>query len=284
MVDRSPKLLVAALYRPLNLLAPGAGLLLAASPWGDWWMFPLSLIPYALMVILSLRDPRFIERALEQDDSGRAGEAIEWKPVIAELSNMVLASPLQRIAASEQRLVDQLVGAPVSARSILMDTLGQVRTAARLAIELARKIKSLDATLATLQAMTPEQAKWEADQRRKRAEQSDDAQTKQAFLDAAKSLEESATSTESMVRLRERTVAQLENLAASLESLAVRSIRLRVSADDAGLADMGESLRVDVQAAQETLGVFEEQDGMHESMAASTPATAPKAAARAKGP
>jgi hypothetical protein len=50
--------------------------------------------------------------------------------------------------------------------------------------------------------------------------------------------------------------------------VAVRSIRLRVSADDADLDGVGEALRVDVAAAKETLGVFEEQASLEESASA----------------
>jgi hypothetical protein len=68
------------------------------------------------------------------------------------------------------------------------------------------------------------------------------------------------------MRLRERTVAQLDNLAASLESVAVRTIRLRVSSDATGGAEeITERLRVDVAAAKETLGVFEETMALTEA-------------------
>lgn len=255
---------MAALLRPLNLVAPGVGLLLSVSPWGEWWMFPVSIVPYLIMVMLSLRDPKFISRAVQADDA-TAGEPVAWDSAFRAVENGEIVAPLKRIQMNEQRLVDQLVDVPTTARSIVMGALGQVRQAARLAIDLAKKVESLDATLKGLQGNAPEQARWEATERRRRAEQTDDPATKQAFLDAAQSLEESAKSTDAMVKLRERMVAQIENLAASLESVAVRSIRLRVSADDADLGGVGEALRVDVQAAKETLGVFEEQAAMEES-------------------
>jgi hypothetical protein len=159
------------------------------------------------------------------------------------------------------------VTADEGARPMIAQALTQLRAAAGLAIELARKVQKLDQTLASFAAMNPEQSRWEATERRRRADAIDDPVAKQAFNDAAKALEESATSAEAMMKLRERTVAQLENLAASLESVAVRTIRLRVSANDgAGLAAITDTLRVDVQAVKETLGVFEEQAALEEAM------------------
>ena len=252
----------------MNLVAPGAGLLLAVSPWGPWWVFPVSLVVYAFLVMLSLRDPTFVERAAAAEEAS-AGEPVEWGDVFGDIKEGELVAPLQRIRKNEERLMQQLVGAPKTTRSIIANALGQMRQAARLAVELAKKVQGLDATLKGLAGNSPDQARWEAKERRRRADGTTDDATKQAFLDAAQSLEESAKSTEAMLRLRERTVAQLENLAASLESVAVRSIRLRVSADDADLDQVGEALRVDVAAAKETLGVFEEQASMEESAAKS---------------
>jgi hypothetical protein len=126
-------------------------------------------------------------------------------------------------------------------------------------------VRLLDTTLSTYSAMNPQQSRWEAQERRRRAGEVKDEQAKRAFLDAAKSLEESAESAEALQKLRERTVAQLENLGASLESVAVRTIRLRVSADQGNAAEIGDTLRVDVEAVKETLGVFEEQHELEES-------------------
>ena len=252
----------------MNLVAPGAGLVVSVSPWGPWWVFPISLAVYAFLVVLSLRDPSFVERAAAAEEP-TAGEPAEWNEVFGSIKEGELVAPLQRIRKNEERLMQQLVGAPKTTRSIVANALGQMRQAARLAVELAKKVQGLDVTLEGLKGNSPEQARWEAKERRRRAEATSDDATKQSFLDAAQSLEESAKSTEAMLRLRERTLAQLENLAASLESVAVRSIRLRVSADDGDLDQVGEALRVDVAAAKETLGVFEEQASMEESAARS---------------
>jgi hypothetical protein len=263
-MDRSGKLLTAALMRPMNLVAPGAGLLLALSPWGPWWAFPLSFLPYVIMVVLNLRDPSFVQGALQESSETEVGEPIDWGE-IKEFSNVELASPLKRIADSEKRLSAELNAAPAGSRAVMASSLAQLRSAARLGIELARKVKMLDSTLSTYSAMNPQQSRWEAQERRRRAGEVKDEEAKRAFLDAAKSLDESAESAEALQKLRERTVAQLENLGASLESVAVRTIRLRVSADEGNAAEIGDTLRVDVEAVKETLGVFEEQHALEES-------------------
>ena len=271
-MDRSGKLLTAALVRPLNLLAPGAGLLLALSDVAPWFAFPLSLVPYGLMVWLSARDPKFIERSLREDRETETGEQVEWDAIQHEIPGAEISAPLRRIASSERKLTDELSSAPSGARSMLAGTLAQVRSAARLGIELARRIKSLDHTLGTYEAMDIKKLRFEADERRRRATQATDPQARESFFDAAKSLEETAASAGAMQKLRERTMAQLENLAASLESVAVRTIRLRVSTDEEGGAtDISETLRVDIEAVKETLSVFEESVAMQESPAKENP-------------
>ena len=258
-IDRSGRLLTAALLRPLNLLAPGAGLLLALTV-APWWLFPLSFVPYAIMVLLSLRDPRFVQRAARIETDEQIGEEIEWRPLWKELGNGAWAPALQRIAQSERALTGQLAQTPDGARPIMASTLTQVRSAARLAIELARKLKALDASFAGFAAMNPHNSRSEADERRRRAASARDEQAKQSLLDAARSLDEAASSAEATLRLRERTLAQLESLAASLDSVAVRSVRLRVSSD--GMDDVASSLNADIDAVKETLAVFESDDGV----------------------
>jgi hypothetical protein len=142
----------------------------------------------------------------------------------------------------------------------MASTLAQLRSAASLGVELARRLQKLDATLATYPAANAPMVRREAEERRRRAAMAQDAQASAAYLDAAKSMEESAATAEGMYRLRERLSAQLESLAASLESVAVRSIRLRVASADGAGGDLNDALRVDIDAAKDMLSVFEESD------------------------
>jgi hypothetical protein len=257
-MDRSSKLLVAALVRPLNLVALGAGLLLALT-FAPWWVFPASFVPYAIMVMLALRDRSFVESAVRGERETDTGEPIEWA-VLREFGRADYAAPLQRIATSEQKLSSELASAPEGARAVMATTLAQLRSAALLGIELARRLQKLDATLRTYPAANPQNIRREADERRRRAAMAIDAQASASLLDAAKSMDESAKTAEALFLLRERLSAQLESLAASLESVAVRSIRLRVASPDGAGGDMNETLRVDIDAVKETLSVFEESD------------------------
>jgi hypothetical protein len=257
--ERSGKLLTAALLRPVNLLAPGLGLLLALTL-APWWLFPLSFVPYAIMVLLSLRDPKFVQRALHVDAEEQAGEEIEWGHAWKELGNGPWTQPLQRIGQSERAMTGQLAQTPEAARPILASTLAQVRSAARLAIDLARKLKALDASFMGFAAMNPQNSRAEADEKRRRAAAVHDEQARASLLEAATSLDEAAKSAEGTLRLRERTLAQLENLAASLDSVTVRSVRLRVTSD--GMDDLASGLNTDIDAVKETLAVFEADDGV----------------------
>jgi hypothetical protein len=245
----------AALLRPINVLAPGAGLVLALA-WGPWWLFPLSLVPYALMVFASMRDPAFIARALRGSSTAQAGEAIDWRSVARELGRGTWAPSLERIATAERNLSGELGFAPEGARDAIASTLSQVRSAARMGIELARRLRTLEYALQGYAGMNPAQSRGEAQDKRQRAAQSTDEAVQRALVDAAAALEESAKSAESLRALRERTVAQLDTLAATLESVAVRSVRLRV-AGEGGPDDLAASLQADVEAMRETLDVLE---------------------------
>jgi hypothetical protein len=251
-------LIVAAMTRPLNLVAPGAGLLLSLT-YAPWWTFPLSLVAYAAMVVFSARDPKLYAEQQRADSDAQAGEPINWVATGRQLGRGEWVAPLERIAASEKKLGAELEETPERARALFASTLGQVRAAARLGIDLARKLAALDRSIASYTALNPQESRRQAEERRCRAASAGDEEARRAFLEAAKALDESAASAESVLRLRERTLAQLDSLAVSLENVAVRSLRLRV-AGDGGPGDVAETLRVDVEAIRETLGVFEEED------------------------
>jgi hypothetical protein len=257
-MSRASELLLAALLRPVNLLAPGAGLVLALA-WAPWWTFPLSIALYAAMVVLTVRDPAFVRRVVSARAEESAGEAIPWAALARELGAGEWAAPLARIAAAERNLAQELAQSPDAARSVLSSTLGQVRTAAGLGTQLARRLRSLDQALAGYAGMNPDLSRREAAEKRARAAVVHDEMAQRALRDAAVALEESARTAESLRALRERTATQLESLSAMLESVAVRGVRLRVQSDE-GAADLVETLGLEMDAVRETLGVLESMD------------------------
>jgi hypothetical protein len=250
--------LSAALLRPVNLLAPGAGLLLALT-WAPWWIFPLSIIPYAIMVTLTMRDPAFQQQARSAVADRDAGSPIDWVAIGRELGRGPWAAPLERVAAAERNLARELAQAPDAARSVLASTLGQVRSAATLGLQLARRLQSLDRALQGYAGMDPELSRGEARDKRNRAAAASDVASQRALLDAASALEESAQTADSLRTLRERTAAQLDSLSAMLESVAVRGVRLRVRSD-ARSEELAETLGAEMEAVRETLGVLESID------------------------
>jgi hypothetical protein len=257
-MSRASELLLAALFRPVNLLAPGAGLVLALT-WAPWWTFPMSIALYAMMVVLTVRDPAFVRKVANVRADESAGEAIPWAALARELGTGEWVAPLARIAAAERNLARELEQAPDAARSILSSTLGQVRAAAGLGTQLARRLRSLDQALVGYAGMNPDLSRREAAEKRARAASARDEMAQRALSDAAVALEESARTAESLRTLRERTAAQLESLSAMLESVAVRGVRLRVQSDD-GAADLVETLGLEMDAVRETLGVLESMD------------------------
>jgi hypothetical protein len=257
-MSRASELLQAALLRPINLVAPGAGLVLALTA-APWWVFPLSIALYAAMVVLTVRDPAFVRRVLHVRADESAGEPIDWASLAKELGPGEWAAPMARIATAERNLGRELAQSPDAARSVLSSTLGQVRAAALLGIQLGRRLRSLDQALAGYAGMNPDLSRREAAEKRARASSVADEVAARALSDAAVALEESARTAESLRALRERTGAQLESLSAMLESVAVRGVRLRVQSDDA-VTDIAENLGVEMDAVRETLGVLESMD------------------------
>lgn len=254
-----PRVLAAAAVRPLHLVVLGAGLVFALAG-APWWTFPLALVPYAAMVLLCARDPRFAARALAAadglDTDGAQDAADAVRDAAGAVAGADLRGVLARVGESAARLRAQVASAPPSLRPVLAASLEQVRSAARLGAALARRVDELDAALT---AMDPARARAEAHTRRQWAARATDADARREFLDAAAALEESAHSAEALAALRQKTFAQLDHLAASLDNALVRSVRIRVASDnDEGARAVSDALRVDVETLRETLAVFEE--------------------------
>jgi len=249
------KLLLAALTRPMNVFVPGAGLLFALAS-GFWWLFPLSLLPYGAMVWLSVRDPRFIERTLVSD-ANRAS-AIDWTLRVADIDSVELRPLLARIAQAEAKIEAQVDRAPPSLIPVLEASLEQVRSAANLGVDLARRGQDLDRQLAAVQR--PDKVRADAGGRRERAAATTDPAIRDEYLATATALEETASQTEQLEQVRDRIYAQLDGLAAALESAVLRSMRIRVASsdDEENAAALSTALRVDVNTMRETLAVFEE--------------------------
>jgi len=254
-MSRASDLLLAGLFRPVNLAAPGVGLLLALT-FAPWWLFPLSIALYGVMVVLTVRDPAFARRLAGARADERAGSPIEWDGLARELGPGAWAAPLARIATAERNLARELSQSSDASRSALSSTLGQARAAATLGTQLARRLRGLDQAIAGYAGMNPELSRQEAADKRLRAASARDGAAQRALADAATALDETARTAESLRTLRERTAAQLESLSAMLESVAVRGVRLRVQSDDSS-TDLVETLGAEMDAVRETLGVLE---------------------------
>ena len=254
----------AALLRPINVAELCAGLLLALT-WAPWWAFPLSCAVYGLMVFASMRDRAFVARVLRGAEDERAGASIDWRAVARDLGAGPWAAPLLRIALAEQNLVSELALSPESARGAIASTLAQFRSAGRLAIDLAARLRSIDGALRSYAGMDPDASRRESAHKRARANDAADEVSRKALLQAAGALDESAATAEVLRRSYARTAAQIESLAAMLESVAVRGVRLRLSDAEAG--DLTATLGAEIDAVRETLSVLESMDPPDEANA-----------------
>lgn len=228
--------LARAALRPVHLVAPGAGLLMALAS-ERWWLFPLSLAVLGAMAWLAAR---------------RAGDAaVDWEGALDAVTQPRVVAALRRVRASEARLAEQVAGAPGVLREALAVCVAQGRAAGRAGVELARRAEALGAALA---AADGARARREAARRREWARDARDEDVRQELAGAARAYDEAAGHAEALAAERERCVARLEGLAAALEGAAVRAARLRVDgAHEAAPA----ALRADVEALRATLEVFE---------------------------
>ena len=254
---RNNPVLAAAILRPINIAELCAGLLLALTL-APWWAFPLSCVVYGLMVFASMRDRAFVARVLRGAEDERAGASIDWRAAARELGAGPWAAPLQRVALAERNLVSELALSPESARGAIASTLAQFRSAARLAIDLAARLRSIDGALRSYAGMDPDASRGEAAHKRARANEAGDEISRKALLQAAAALDESATTAEALRRSYARTAAQIESLSAMLESVAVRGVRLRLSDAEAG--ELTATLGAEIEAVRETLSVLESMD------------------------
>jgi exo-beta-1,3-glucanase (GH17 family) len=221
------------------------------------------------MVVLTVRDPAFVRRVVSGVPTDDGPANLDWKALGRELGQGEWSAPLARIATAERNLARELSQSTDAARSVLASTLEQVRAAARLAAQLARRLRSIDQAIG-YEGMNPDLARREAADKRARAASASDAEARRALADAASALDTSARTADSLRAGRERTAAQLESLSAVVESIAVRGVRLRVQSDD-GTANLAESLGAEMDAVRETLGVFESMDDGSEAKAAGDP-------------
>ena len=252
----------AALLRPINIAELCAGLL-SALTWAPWWVFPLSCAVYGLMVFASMRDRAFVAHVLRGAEDEQAGAAIDWRAAARDLGPGPWAAPLQRVALAERNLVSELALAPESARGPIASTLAQFRSAAKLAIDLAARLRSLDGALRSYAGMDADASRREAGHKRALANGAADDVSRKALLQAASALDESAATAEALRRSYARTAAQIESLSAMLESVAVRGVRLRLS--DAGAGELTSTLGAEIDAVRETLSVLESMDPTDEA-------------------
>ncbi len=240
-MSRASELLQAALLRPVNLLAPGAGLLLALTA-APWWVFPLSIALYATMVVLTVRDPAFVRRVASvarRRERGRADRLVGARE--RARSGRVGGPPRSHRDGRAQSRARACAVARCGAQRPLFDAgagahRGGARHAARAPSAVTRPGPRWEC------GNEPRSVAARSGRQARRAAGARDEMAARALSDAAMALDESARTAESLRTLRERTAAQLESLSAMLESVAVRGVRLRVQSDD-GSGDSGRDAR-----------------------------------------
>jgi hypothetical protein len=138
------KIIRAALSKPLNLtMLFIGGVFFAINP--TWWIIPLTLVTYILLVVLAARDPLYRRKVLGEGDvptsSGVAGESsgisperrARWLPR-GETRNTV-----EKALVAYRKLVAAVEGSGEVARTVLDDAVPKLHATAERLVQVAHE-------------------------------------------------------------------------------------------------------------------------------------------------
>lgn len=131
----------AALLKPLNLITLFIGLVFFAITL-SWWVLPLTLGTYALLVVLATRDPLFERRVLGTGEAPQTLDAPETSNVPLERRARWLPRGETRRTVEEalvayRKLVASIEGAGETARAVLEDAVPKLHSAAERLVNVA---------------------------------------------------------------------------------------------------------------------------------------------------
>jgi DNA repair exonuclease SbcCD ATPase subunit len=239
MINSPPAYQFAA-RRPLALLvlvgAIAAGLTVA------WWLLPLGLLAYAIVVFLSARDPELI--------------ALSQRPARPRLSSPTFRAQLDAIERTQQEIARSAAQAGGPLQRLLTPIGDQARDLVQQAYTLCDKGQVIERYLA---GSNPRALQDQINTTDQRLSTTQDAYTRQQLQEARDALTERQQNARDLETYIGRILAQLQNISASLDNVLAETVRLRtadaVSADTATnqVAQRLSDLKNDMDAFQRVL-------------------------------
>jgi chromosome segregation ATPase len=206
MRSRSP--FVTGLFHPLNLLTLGvavfAGLVSA------WWLFPVGVLFWFVMVVAVSRDP-----------SLRINHEMQSRDPLAQRFQHYF----DRIERSQVGVFNSLASAPARTRRTLQPVRAEIDALTMQAYALCQRMTALE----NYRVVSQSQSDLEADLRQleARIETTDDPLVKREYQDSRRSLQERVAKLQAVSTQLDRVEAQLVSLSNELDGVVTQVIRLQ---------------------------------------------------------
>ena len=225
MTSRSP--LLAGLIHPLNLLTLGTAVL--AGLVSAWWLFPVGLLVWLIMVLNVARDP-----SLRMSHEMRRREPLAHR----------FQDRFDRLERSQVSVFNSLASAPPAVQRALRPVQAEVKKVVEEAHDLCRRMTALE----NYRLVTESRGDLEAEVRHLDAiiERSEDTITRQEYEESRSSLERRAEKLEAVSTQLDRVEAQLISLSNEMEGVMTEIVRLQASGPEGakrGVLELVERLR-----------------------------------------
>jgi chromosome segregation ATPase len=218
---------LAGLIHPLNLLALGLSFL--AGMVSAWWLFPVGLLIWLVMVLNVARDP-----SLRMSHEMRRREPLARR----------FQDRFDRLERSQVSIFNSLASAPPAVQRALRPVQAEVKTVVDEAHALCRRMTALE----NYRLVTESRGDVEAEVRQLDAiiERSEDMITRQEYEESRRALKRRAEKLEAVSTQLDRVEAQLISLSNEMEGVVTEIVRLQASGPEGarrGTPELVERLR-----------------------------------------
>ncbi len=206
MRNRSPFL--TALLHPLNLGM--LGLAVFAGSISAWWLFPIGLLFWLLMVVAVARDPTLrISHQMQQRD-----------PLAQRFQRY-----FDRIERSQVGVFNSLSSAPTRTRRTLQPLQAEIDTLTMLAYSLCQRMTVLENYRAVSQSQ--DDLASDLQKLKEKIEATEDSMTRQEYEESRQSLQERIEKLDSVSTQLDRVEAYLVSLSNEMDSIVTEMVRLQ---------------------------------------------------------
>lgn len=208
MTGRSP--LLAGLIHPLNVLALGISVM--AGLVSAWWLFPVGLLVWLIMVLNVARDP-----SLRMSHEMRRREPLARR----------LQDRFDRLERSQVSIFNSLASAPSEVARALRPVQAEVKNVVDEAHALCRRMTALE----NYRLVTASRGDLEAEVGQLDAiiERSEDTITRQEYEESRRAVRRRAEKLEAVSTQLDRVEAQLIGLSNEMEEIMTEIVRLQAS-------------------------------------------------------